>query len=235
MHTKKIRITLIEELLGTKSANKDLLATHVLTKANDVPDEAREEELLQAAHIEDASTSIFDLDYDAPEHKALILAQHKAWCLKDTKALDVLNPQVAAVRKHGHPVFWDYMLKGFFKDACGALRVVEGTKSKGVKAYKKNIDGLIFPAPRKVRFQLPEGGFIGVCERPLRVQTMQGERVALARSETVPEGSTLDFEITYLTEDLWPWIEEMLNYGRLRGLGQWRNSGKGRFSWEERT
>ena len=26
---------------------------------------------------------------------------------------------------------------------------------------------------------------------------------------------------------------EWLDYGRVRGIGQWRNSGKGRFTWEE--
>lgn len=28
-------------------------------------------------------------------------------------------------------------------------------------------------------------------------------------------------------------VREWLDYGMLRGLGQWRNSGKGRFTWEE--
>lgn len=28
-------------------------------------------------------------------------------------------------------------------------------------------------------------------------------------------------------------IREWLDYGKLRGIGQWRNSGKGRFEWEE--
>lgn len=28
-------------------------------------------------------------------------------------------------------------------------------------------------------------------------------------------------------------VREELDYGRLRGIGQWRNSGKGRFEWEE--
>jgi hypothetical protein len=27
-------------------------------------------------------------------------------------------------------------------------------------------------------------------------------------------------------------VKEWLNYGRVRGLGQWRNSGKGKFYWE---
>lgn len=32
----------------------------------------------------------------------------------------------------------------------------------------------------------------------------------------------------------WPRIE-WLDYGELRGIGQWRNSGKGRFKWHDIT
>jgi hypothetical protein len=28
-------------------------------------------------------------------------------------------------------------------------------------------------------------------------------------------------------------VRECLDYGTKRGLGQWRNSGKGRYTWEE--
>lgn len=42
------------------------------------------------------------------------------------------------------PFLWDYQIKGFFKDACGMLRRADGTESKKIKAYKKEIDGLIF-------------------------------------------------------------------------------------------
>lgn len=44
--------------------------------------------------------------------------------------------------KDGKPILWDYQIKGFFKDACGVLRKVKGTKSSKIKAYKKEIDGL---------------------------------------------------------------------------------------------
>ena len=131
-------------------------------------------------------------------------------------------------RENDHPFLYDYQLKGFFKDACGMLRRVEGTASSKLKAYKKLIDGLIFVKPRKIIMKVSE---IGICERPLRAQTPQGERVALARSETVPAGTTLQFEIVCLDKKLENAVEEWLNYGELRGLGQWRNSGAGRFSW----
>jgi hypothetical protein len=73
---------------------------------------------------------------------------------------------------------------------------------------------------------------MGICQRPLRAQTAQGERVALASSESVPEGSSMEFDIKCLVDSDVPAVIEALNYGELRGFGQWRNSGKGRFHYE---
>lgn len=69
------------------------------------------------------------------------------------------------------------------------------------------------------------------CQRPLRAQTAQGERIALANSEELPAGTWCDFQITTLIEDaqMQKCIVEWFQYGFLRGIGQWRNSGKGRF------
>lgn len=131
---------------------------------------------------------------------------------------------------NGAPLIWDYQIKGFFKDTCGALRKVKGTESSKIKAYKKEIDGLIFVNPRKIEIKFD--GEIGSCQRPLRASTMQGERVALANSESIPPGATAEFEILCLSDAHEKLIDEWLDYGKLRGLGQWRNSGKGRFVWE---
>ena len=132
----------------------------------------------------------------------------------------------------GNPILWDYQLKGFFKDAAGMLRRVKGTKCSKIKSYKKEIDGLLFPQPRKVVIQIPEGGEIGSCQRPLRAATPQGERIALANSETVPAGSYIEFEIVCFTTDMAELALECLDYGAWRGMCQWRNSGKGRFEYE---
>lgn len=48
----------------------------------------------------------------------------------------------------GTPFLYDYQIKGFFKDTCGGLRKVNGTRSEKIKAFKKEIDKLIFPEPR---------------------------------------------------------------------------------------
>lgn len=132
----------------------------------------------------------------------------------------------------GKPFLYDYQIKGFFKDTCAMLKRVPGTKSSKVKAYKKEIDGLIFPSERQIVFENAE---MDICQRPLRAQTMQGERVALAMSEEIKAGATVTFSIRYLLPEHGDLIREWLDYGELRGIGQWRNSGKGRFLWEEIT
>ena len=131
----------------------------------------------------------------------------------------------------GTPFLYDYQIKGFFKDTCGGLRKVKGTESEKIKAYKKEIDKLIFPSPRCIPILFD--GEIGECQRPLRAQTAQGERVSLAISEEIPAGATIEFSITLLNDGNEKAVREWLDYGKFSGIGQWRNSGHGRFTWEE--
>ena len=131
----------------------------------------------------------------------------------------------------GTPFLYDYQIKGFLKDTVGGLRKVKGTQASKIKAYKKEIDKLIFPQPRCIPILFD--GNIAECQRPLRAQTMQGERVSLAISESTPAGATVEFTITMLSDEHEALVKECLDYGRFSGIGQWRNSGKGRFIWEE--
>ena len=131
----------------------------------------------------------------------------------------------------GVPFLYDYQIKGFFKDTCGGLRKVKGTKSEKIKAFKKEIDRLIFPSPREIPFENVKG--IVECQRPLRASTPQGERVSLAMSEEILAGATLTFDIILWSDDHEAAVREWLDYGIFSGIGQWRNSGKGRFTWEE--
>ncbi len=132
-------------------------------------------------------------------------------------------------KEDGKPFVWDYQVKGFFKDACSMLRRVSKTESSKMTAYKKIIDGLVFVSPRKIILELPKGEEISSIQRPLRGQTAQGERISLANSETVPVGTKLSFDVTLLDKKVGKALSEWMEYGKLRGLGQWRNSGKGRF------
>ena len=196
MTTLKIRVRFVEELLGTASANPEVYAEFLASKA---PDGNGDEEIAALPVDEE------------------------------------LEKQTTVFGRNGgaEPVLWDYQIKGFFKDACSMLRRVSSTGSSKLKAYKKEIDGLLFVSPRKIPLILPEGSELTFCQRPLRAQTAQGERVALARSEAAPAGTYFECELTALSDKVADLLEEWLDYGKLRGVGQWRNSGKGRFEWEE--
>ena len=201
----KVKITFLEPVLGTWPNNKNIAEEFIASKA---PDASTIEEEIAALGI-DAVT----------EKGKTIFPRNEA----------------------GEPVLYDYQVKGFFKDACGMLRRVGGKDEKTGKkkaanlsgkltAYKSVIDGLIFVQPRMIPIQV--NGEIRDCQRPLRAQTMQGERVSLANSEEIPEGSSAEFEVVCLEKDHEALVQEWLDYGILRGIGQWRNSGKGRFTYE---
>lgn len=204
----KVKLTLLEGMLGTSPANEEVYRDFIGTKSPD------------AATVED---EVAALGVDAVAEKGRTIFPR----LED-----------------GTPFLYDYQIKGFFKDACGMLSRLTGKDENGKKkkaanesgkltAYKKVIDGLIFPQPRKIPIVFD--GEIGDCQRPLRAQTAQGERVSLASSDEIPAGATLTFDIVCLDNSHVAAVREWLDYGVLRGLGQWRNSGKGRFAWEEIT
>lgn len=131
----------------------------------------------------------------------------------------------------GTPFLWDYQIRGFFKESMGGMRRVAGSQCSKIKAYKKSIDLNVFIDERKIPINL--SGPIGDCQRPLRASTAQGERVALANSETVPAGSTFEFTVNLLDKTLEPALRECLDYAELHGFGQWRNSAKGTAWWQE--
>lgn len=129
------------------------------------------------------------------------------------------------------PFIYDYQIRGYFKESCKFLKKVEGTKSSKEKAYKQKIDGLIFVKDRQNVINTDKE--IGICERPLRASTPQGERISLSRSESIAEGATMEFTVICMVDSDIDLVKEWLDYGRFHGTGQWRNSGKGRFTWEE--
>lgn len=201
-----IRITTTEGMLGTSPANEETYASFIGSKAPD------------AASLEE---EIASLGVDAVKEKGRTIFPR----LED-----------------GTPFMYDYQIKGFFKDSCGMLSRLTGKDENGKKkkatnesgkltAYKKIIDGLIFVMPRKIPIVF--NGEMGDCQRPLRAMTMQGERVSLASSDEIPAGAVLTFDVICMDDAHCDAVREWLNYGILRGLGQWRNSGKGRFCWEE--
>ena len=200
MANMKVKITLLEDMLGTAPNNKEIYTDYLASKAP------------EGKNVKDEIDSIEEPD--GIEEMRQMTVFHR-------------NPDT------NQPIIFDYLVKGFFKNACSAMREVPKSESSKIKAYKKKIDNLVFVAPRMIDIDM--AGEMTICERPLRAQTAQGERVALSCSESIPAGSTMEIEITTLTDDLMNTVIEWLDYGKLNGLGQWHNSGKGRFSWEDIT
>ena len=204
----KVKVTYTEELLGTSPANQQLYEDFIASNAPDAPSRKQEIEAHGVMEVTEKAMTVFPR-------------------LSEDELRDMGFDTDGDV-----PFTWDYQWKGYFKDSCGMLRNATGTKSSKFTAYKKKIDGLVFVKERKVPLVLPDGGCTGECRRPLRADTPQGPRVALAYSETVPAGTTQEFTIVLLKDDMEGLVHEWLDYGILHGTGQWRNSGKGRFTVE---
>jgi len=139
---------------------------------------------------------------------------------------------------NGNPVLLDYQVKGMIKEAfkvfCefGEIKLAHGQKISKFTA-QRIVDNFIYVYPRKIQLQLPEGTEITECVRPLKANTMKGERVSLACSEQIPRGTAFSATIEWLNPALEKPIRDALDYGIKKGIGQWRNSGMGRFEWKE--
>lgn len=233
----KLTLTLIEEMLGTNPANRNVFGDFIASKAPD--DDARKEELETAEHREEAGTTIFaSMPYG--EYAAL---------LKRHRQDDLILPEEAVFRKTDGAVvgLWNYAVKGFFKDAANATNrfdkhmrnelaqrggaTIPKDGMEKLSAYKTRIDGTLFVNPRFIPLLLEPGQGIGVCERSLRADTPMGPRVTVVRSESAPAGTRLSVVVDLLSKELEPYVRLWLAYGQQRGLGCWRNSGKGAFEF----
>lgn len=123
----------------------------------------------------------------------------------------------------GHPILMDYQFKGFLKNAGNVMK-----GALKIKNLRSHIEQTVFVNPRSIVLaDKPDD----VLERPLRAMTMQGPRVSLVRSDMINPGRVYPLELQVLegsvvTEAA---LRDILSYGELSGLLQWRNGGYGRF------
>lgn len=209
MATKFIEKTLYveaeftDEVLGTSPNNKELYTDYIASKAPEGTDVKKEIEMVGVTEAVEKGTTVFLREPDDPDEDHVYISNH-----------------------------W---LNGFLCSTAKSIRRVSGKKfiSSKMAAYEQKLKTLVFVEPRMIPLELPEGAELSICQRPLRASTPQGERVALASSEAAPEGTVIRFAIELMDETHEDWIRELLDYGRYYGLGQYRNSGKGRFEWRE--
>lgn len=140
---------------------------------------------------------------------------------------------------------WDYQWRGYLKENIGALIELGEVTGLSKWTYKRAVDQCIFVIPRRIHF-MREGKHImkpdGSLQRPLRATTMQGDRVALARSEQINAGATMELMIRVFessnAKSNWKNVNQelvimALQRGEMCGHGQWRSGGFGRFTFDQ--
>ena len=169
----------------------------------------------------------------APDAKTIAqeLAAHEA----SVEDVEERTKTIFHKMEDGTPFIEAYQVKGFFKEAARTLKKVPGTLTSKTTAYLKKVDNFIFVSPDNLALWMPINLDLTAtdCQRPLRASTPMGERVALAHSEEAPRGTWMEFSVYCLDPADLKYVREWLDYGRFKGLGQWRNAGYGRFTWEE--
>lgn len=199
------RLTLTEPILGSSPKNKDVYRSFIAAKAAE-------------AAVTMAPALVVETEVESVQE-----VEERGWTgfLEDADGIYLL----------------DYVIRGYLKSAARVLSLKISGKRKGEVALGASvIDNFVFVWPRKIRLVrdgAPIRGPEDVLERPLRAMTAQGPRVTVMRSDLVREDATIDVTIGTLNgrvpADL---IEQLLDYGQLQGLGQWRNGSYGRFTWE---
>ena len=209
-----VRLTFISDCLGTAAGDEDIYRNFVRKKMKEEAKKLDGVELTDEQLDEEAQY----IDFESATRDGMTIFPRDA---------------------EGNPVLWAYQLKGFLKNACKTLKLVKGTVSSNVTYNRRDLNGLLFVygPDRAITSPISLSGPMGELQRPLRAETPQGERIGLACSETVPAGSSVDFEIFYSQPDKAKYsmhdaILEWLEYGQDFGLLQWRNSGFGRFTFE---
>lgn len=203
IETRVYRLKGITPMLGSQAANPAVRTEYLASKAPSPMQISEEERMIPAATMDEKGLTVF-------------------------------------MRRQGDEALciMDYSLVGFFKGACKALAA-----ENGIKQSDSKVGTYVFVEPRVIpimRDCTPIMETDGVLERPLRAQTMQGPRVTLAASEQVKAPWEIEIIVKLLANEgtgkskpvTWEALEGALDYGALKGLGQWRNGGWGRFEWE---
>jgi hypothetical protein len=124
------------------------------------------------------------------------------------------------------PFVYDYLVKGFLQESARRQKVWGNLKQLNdkVKAY-------CFVFPRRIHLAVQDPANLPYIERPLRAMTAQGPRVTVTRSDYIPAGTQLSFELRVLAPGgiTANCVISLLDYGQFQGLGQWRSGSYGRF------
>lgn len=198
----KVRITFTAPVLGTAPNDPDLYSKFIATRAAE-PEKTASDEIASLPSKED---------------------------------LEETSRTVFHRTEDGIPMLYDYQIKGMIKEAWGAMTefgvIKVGRSDVSKYNVKRIVDNFIFVYPREIPLIMPTGETLTECVRPLRAETLRGPRIALTCSEKAPKGTVIELSVEWLNPGMEKHVIAALEYGSKKGIGQWRNSGMGRFSFE---
>ncbi|MFA4972992.1 MAG: hypothetical protein WC683_10280 [bacterium] len=237
----RVALTLTAPMLGTVSADPEVYRQYVLGPA--------------LAKLQSAQDWRVQADADELEDELKTLPP-----LLDEEGEQVRVRSTFHRNADNEPCIYGYLVMANLQEACQVLRMGDtkgpdgkplGLESKKLTTYQKSIRTNLFVlAPQRLitlnaagaEWPIPadpaappyDAKNLPIMVRPLRANTPQGPRVAIAASDFVPAGTTLNFHISLLntgkvTEAM---LIEWLDYGAQHGLGQWRAAQWGTYYFE---
>ena len=218
-----LRFDFEETLLGSASGNPEIHEQFIASKAPTTAETAEEVAAVSDETVEE------------------MIQKHSTIFPKDETGLFI----------------WNYQMRGCFKENLHALITLGDISHVSAWSYKTAVDQYIMVNPRRIYLHAPDGTIIqepsGTLQRSMRVDTLQGPRVALARSETVPGGTWIQFQVSMFLPTVGPRMKkdgtprkapplflrqnlmDAIEFASEQGFLQWRTGGYGRFRYTETT
>jgi len=254
----EFEIELTKKMLGTNPFNPNVMDTHIIDRqrkliaekstinkainkyldAKDISVERQEIELkaLRNRIEETMGASISDEEFELMRSDNF----KKFADLKETLSeLDEKGITCFFRNDEGRVCIGSHMILGFMKAAAEAICKTRATK-KGTILQSASYTHSVINQHVDLEEELLEASEDIIrdennrplyLQRSLRAMTKEGPRISLAKSEQLPKGTRFKFILSVLQDSpiKKEHIEDMFSYGEIKGLGQWRNAGNGKF------
>jgi hypothetical protein len=255
----KVELTLVRDMLATNPSDPHVHDTHILERQRQLILEKKgvnseinkylsqleidkEKSDAEKELLLDKLEAIIGTPFTEEERQAAVRGELES--LKETfRELDIKGVTVFFWDKAANrPCIGDHMVYGFLKAAAEAigrtLPQKRGEVLHSISYTQSLINQHVRCCEKFITFdrdiKRDEQGNPLYLQRSLRAMTAKGPRISLAKSEIVEAGAKLCFHLkvlknSALTEET---LRTLFGYGEFVGLGQWRSSGAGMYSFE---
>jgi len=229
MKTMEVRITFFEEVLGTSPADEDIYRNFIGSKAPDAASVEEEIEALGADAVAEKGMTVFAR---TEEGKPALYDYHFKGFFKDTCSMLARVKGSESSKMVAYKKEIDGLI--FVNPRLVELEIPEG-KTMGVCQRPLRASTALGERVALAMSESVPAGTSCVLEITTLIEN-SGTKVRKKKVKTKNEAGEIvedTVEVESGGVDYMKMIREWLDYGKLRGIGQWRNSGKGRFTWEE--